>query len=85
MAQKGRRKKKWESYLSELRFLCENKIQTDLAGSLAYDFNRLQLRNSPGFAPDSPVFCLKNTDSQNSNYLMVKLEDENELNYINGI
>ena len=43
--------------LSELRFLCENKIQTSLAGNLTYDLGQSQLRNSSGFTPDSPVFC----------------------------
>lgn len=56
MAQKTREVK--NGFSSELCPLCENKIQIENKGSPAYE-KRSRLRNSSGFAPDSPLFRLK--------------------------
>ena len=53
------RKKDMESPLLNFVFYAKTKFKYDLAGNLTYGFiYRLQLRNSLGFSPNSPVFCL---------------------------
>src|SRR5690606_29061284 len=58
---KGRRKRNGKQHLfSNFVFYAKTKFKIDLAGNLACGFLvRLQLRNSSGFSPNSPVFCLK--------------------------
>lgn len=60
MAQKRKGQRNAKHLFSNFVFYAKTKFKIDLAGSLACGFLvRLQLRNSLGFPPNSPVFCLK--------------------------
>lgn len=63
MCNNGIKKKgKEKVFLFGTPFFMRKQNSTKVAGSLAYGMNRLQLRNSPGLTPDSPVFYRGMTD-----------------------
>lgn len=58
MAQKRKGKRNEDHLFLNFVLYAKTKFNTALTGNLACDINiNLQLRNSSGFSPDSPVFC----------------------------